>query len=178
MGKGSTFEVILPSKPPDLESTGEPETRLSLDVDSNLRSISEAVSPLSGVRALVVDDDQDSREMLNAALMAYGGEVRTCASSSEALKTLEEWMPDVLVSDIGMPNEDGYSLIERIRKPPSNRGGNIPALALTGYATLDDHKQALAAGYQMHMAKPIELRKLAATVTSLIDGNRSARARS
>jgi len=171
VGKGSTFEVILPSKPPDLEPADEPETRLNLDVNSSLRSISETVSPLAGVHVLVVDDDRDSREMLNAALTAFGSEVRTCASSEEALKSLEEWQPDVLVSDIGMPNADGYSLIQQVRALPTDRGGNIPALALTGYAILDDHKRALSAGYQMHMAKPIELRKLAATVTMLVDRN-------
>jgi two-component system CheB/CheR fusion protein len=178
VGKGSTFEVILLSKPPDLEPADEPETRLNLDVDSNVPSMSEHVSPLAGKRVLVVDDDRDSREMLNAALMAFGSEVRTCASSEEALKTLEGWQPDVLVSDIGMPRADGYSLIQQVRALPTDRGGRIPALALTGYATLDDHKRALAAGYQMHMAKPVELSKLAATVTMLIDRNRSAQSRS
>jgi two-component system CheB/CheR fusion protein len=173
LGKGSTFEVILPLKPPELEPAVEPETRLNLDVDSNVRSISERVSPLADVRVLVVDDDRDSLEMLNAALTAFGGEVRTCPSSEEALKTLQEWRPDVIVSDIGMPNADGYSLIQKVRALPSNRGGNIPALALTGYATLEDHKRALSAGYQMHISKPVELSKLAATVTMLIDRNRS-----
>jgi len=178
LGKGSTFEVILPLKPPDLEPAVEPETRLNLDVDSNVRSISERVSPLADVRVLVVDDDRDSLEMLNAALTAFGSEVKTCASSEEALKTLQEWQPDVLVSDIGMPSADGYSLIQQIRALRPNRRGNIPALALTGYATLDDHKRALSAGYQMHMAKPVELSKLAAAVTMLIDRNGSAQGRS
>jgi two-component system CheB/CheR fusion protein len=166
-GKGSTFEVILPPDPPSFESSGEPETRLDL-FETDQQSIPEGARPLDGARILVVDDDPDSREMLNAALTAYGGEVKTCKSSAEALKTVQEWMPDFLVSDIGMPGEDGYTLIKHIRELPADRGGNIPALALTGYATLDDHHRALTAGYQMHMAKPVELGRLAVIATRLL----------
>jgi two-component system CheB/CheR fusion protein len=173
-GKGSTFEVILPPKPPANETIDEPETGLNLG-DTDLQSTPEGARPLEGARVLVVDDDPDSREMLNAALTAYGGEVRTCASSREALTTLKEWLPDFLVSDIGMPGEDGYNLIQHIRELPVERGGNIPALALTGYATLDDHHRALAAGYQMHMAKPVELGRLAAIATRLVERSRASR---
>jgi CheY-like chemotaxis protein len=166
-GKGSTFEVILPPEPPAFESSGEPETRLDLFA-TDQQSIPGGARPLEGARMLVVDDDPDSREMLKSALTAYGGEVRTCGSSAEALKTVQAWMPDFLVSDIGMPDEDGYTLIKHIRELPAERGGNIPALALTGYATLDDHHRALAAGYQMHMAKPVELGRLAVVATRLL----------
>lgn len=167
LGKGSTFEVILPPEPPSFESGNEPETRLDF-FGTDQQTIPEGSRPLEGARLLVIDDDPDSREMLNAALTAYGGEVRTCKSSAEALKTVQEWMPDLLVSDIGMPGDDGYTLIKHIRELPADRGGSIPALALTGYATLEDHHRALAAGYQMHLAKPAELRRLAVIVTRLL----------
>src|ERR1041384_1835890 len=168
VGKGATFKVMFPSKP-EVDSATETDTRLESVGEADLASITNNTRPLDGVQLLVVDDDADSREMLNAALSAYGGEVRTCASSAQALKTLEEWLPDILVSDIGMPGEDGYALIRQIRKLPPERGGKTPALALTGYATLDDHKRTLAAGYQMHMAKPIEMGKLVAVLATLLE---------
>lgn len=173
-GKGSTFEVMLPPKPPASESIDEAETGLNLD-DGDLQSIPEGARPLEGARVLVVDDDSDSREMLNAALTAYGAEVRTCASSREALTTLKKWLPDFLLSDIGMPGEDGYNLIQHIRELPVELGGNIPALALTGYATLGDHHRALEAGYQMHLAKPVELGRLAAMAARLLERSRAPR---
>jgi|GEM_PF-4407259 len=173
-GKGSTFEVMLPPKPPASESIDEAETGLNLD-DGDLQSIPEGARPLEGARVLVVDDDSDSREMLNAALTAYGAEVRTCASSREALTTLKKWLPDFLLSDIGMPGEDGYNLIQHIRELPLELGGNIPALALTGYATLGDHHRALEAGYQMHLAKPVELGRLAAMAARLLERSRAPR---
>jgi CheY-like chemotaxis protein len=118
---------------------------------------------LTGLRVLVVDDAADARKMISAVLSQWGAEVRTSASTSEALEALEHWRPDVLVSDIGMPGEDGYALIHKVRE----RCKGIPAAALTAYAREDDRKRALAAGYQIHVAKPVGPAELVATVADL-----------
>jgi CheY-like chemotaxis protein len=118
----------------------------------------------------VVDDEPDARDLLNEMLTNYGAEVKTCASAAEALRILDEWRPDALVSDIGMPGEDGYELLRKIRAREPERGGRIPALALTAYARAEDTRRALAAGYQMHIPKPVELGRLAAAIASLAGG--------
>jgi CheY-like chemotaxis protein len=117
---------------------------------------------------LLVDDEPDARELLGLILMSYEAEVRHCASAAEALQTLDEWRPDVLVSDIGMPGEDGYELMRKVRAREPERGGLLPALALTAYARADDAKRALEAGYQAHVAKPVEPGELAMAVASLV----------
>ncbi|MGH9901801.1 MAG: response regulator, partial [Pyrinomonadaceae bacterium] len=122
---------------------------------------------LKGLRVLVVEDELDARELLNLALTQGGAEVRAAASVADALEMLDEWMPDVLVSDIGMPVEDGYDLIGQVRAREPERGGLLPALALTGYASTEDAKRARAAGFQMHMSKPIGLAELIAVVANL-----------
>jgi CheY-like chemotaxis protein len=121
---------------------------------------------------LVVDDEPDTREMLKAGLGQCGAEVTTVASASEALSEMGKSPPDVLVSDIGMPDEDGYELIRKVRTLPAVRGGSVPAIALTAYARTEDRLHALRAGYQMHVTKPVELTELAAVVASL--ANRGA----
>jgi CheY-like chemotaxis protein len=119
---------------------------------------------------LAVDDEPDARDLLSKMLTNYGAEVKTCASAAEALRTLGEWRPDALVSDIGMPGEDGYELLGKIRAREPERGGRIPAVALTAYAHAEDERRALAAGYQMHIPKPVEPGRLAAAVASLTEG--------
>jgi PAS domain S-box-containing protein len=119
---------------------------------------------LDGVRILVVDDEYDTREVLSAMLNRYGAEVRTAASAAEAIQKLVDWRPDVLVSDIGMPMEDGYELIGKIRGLPPERGGETPAIALTAYAGNQDRQRALSAGFQRHLAKPVEPTELAREV--------------
>jgi CheY-like chemotaxis protein len=126
---------------------------------------------LSGIRVLVVDDEPDTCEVLKIMIEQYGGEVKTCASSAEALETLTHWQPDVLISDIEMPGEDGYNLIEKVRSLEPEQGGNVPALALTAYARVDDRLRALSAGYQMHLAKPAEPVELTTVITSLAARN-------
>ena len=110
---------------------------------------------LEGLRIVVVDDETDSRELVRAILMRCGGEVNCCDSAAAAMKAIKEWKPDLLVSDIGMPNEDGYSLIQKVRKLRSKRA-KLPAVALTAYATKEDKARALETGFQMHVTKPIE----------------------
>ena len=111
---------------------------------------------LEGVRILVVDDEEDSRDLVSAILTRCGGKVKSCKSAAEALKTFRAWKPDILVSDIGMPIEDGYTLIQKLRKQRLKLAREIPAIALTAYATDDDRARVLSAGFQVHIAKPIE----------------------
>jgi CheY-like chemotaxis protein len=120
-----------------------------------------------GLRVLVVDDEADARELLTAALGQYGVEVRAAVSAAEGLAILKEWKPDVIISDIGLPDEDGYMFIRRVRALEQEDGGNIPAAALTAYARLEDRLRALSAGYQSHVPKPVDPAELAAVVASL-----------
>ncbi len=122
---------------------------------------------LAGLGVLVVDDEADARELLTAVLTSYGAAVRTAASVEDGLRLLRQQIPDVLVSDIGLPNEDGYALIRRVRALAEDEGGNVPAAALTAYASAEDHRRALSAGFQVHVTKPIEPADLALLVASL-----------
>jgi signal transduction histidine kinase/ActR/RegA family two-component response regulator len=126
----------------------------------------ESPAILDGVRVLVVEDDDDTREMLAVSLGASGAAVDSAASADEALQLLRERGVDVVVSDIGMPRIDGYALIRRIRQLP-DPVGRVPAIALTAYARPEDRQQAIDAGYQVHLSKPVELASLQASVASL-----------
>src|SRR6266446_5543848 len=119
------------------------------------------IAPISlrGLRILVVDDDADAREMLGVMLGNYGAEVTVARSVDEALDLISRQAPDILVSDIGLPSEDGYALIRRIRGSPET--ARLPALALTAYATVADHRRALEAGFQRHVSKPVDPAELA-----------------
>ena len=123
---------------------------------------------LDGLRVLVVDDEADTRELLSVMLKQYGADVKAVSSAGEALLSLEQLKPDVLVSDIGMPFEDGYSLIRRIRALEAQHGGQVPAVALTAYARESDRSLALKAGFQLHVSKPVEPTDLAAAVAKLV----------
>src|SRR5262249_49808214 len=107
------------------------------------------------------------RELVTAMLEDSGVQVKAAASANEALQTIAEWKPDVLVSDIGMPVDDGYALIRKVRALPPEQGGKVPAAALTGYAGRTDYLKALSAGYQSHIKKPVDLDELIAVVASL-----------
>ncbi len=157
-GQGATFTVWLP-----LMAT-QP------DINSDDRQYDDAPD-LSGIRILVVDDEVDMREFLAFMLEDYGAQVTVVASASEALAALARVKPDVLLSDIGMPEVDGYMLIRQIRAMTPEQGGEIPAIALTAYAGESDQHQALFVGFQRHVAKPVEPAKLAAVIASLAAGN-------
>ncbi|HKG58288.1 MAG TPA: PAS domain S-box protein [Pyrinomonadaceae bacterium] len=124
-------------------------------------------SSLQGLRVLVVDDEIDARTLLTMMLERCGAQVVAVGSSREGLESIENWLPDVLIADIGMPVEDGYGLIRKIRKLPKKKGGHTPALALTAYARTEDRVRALSEGYQVHLAKPVDRYELAAVVASL-----------
>jgi CheY-like chemotaxis protein len=121
---------------------------------------------LQGLQVLVVDDDDDARHLLCMILQACGCAVRSASSAAMAMTQLQQQAPDVLVSDIGMPEEDGYSLMERIRKLPTPQGV-VPAIALTAYTRAEEQQRVLAVGYHMHMAKPVEPARLVAAIASL-----------
>ncbi|PSB44286.1 histidine kinase, partial [Cyanosarcina cf. burmensis CCALA 770] len=122
---------------------------------------------LNGLRVLVVDDEADTRQWITVVLEESGAEAIVVGSVGEALEVIEQQRPDVLISDIGMPGEDGYALIRKIRELEPQMGGTIPAVALTGYAREEDYTKALAEGFQLHVAKPIRAAELVAVVTSL-----------
>ena len=122
---------------------------------------------LDGLKILVVDDEKDTRELLRAGLSQCGAKVILADSAGEAFEAMSADLPDVLISDIGMPVEDGYEVIRRLRALPPEQGGKIPAIALTAYARVEDRMHALKAGYQMHVPKPVELAELAAVVASV-----------
>jgi CheY-like chemotaxis protein/nitrogen-specific signal transduction histidine kinase len=166
IGQGTTFTVTLPAmiipQPP-----GDPEPLNSI-VETKPRV--EASPTLEGLQILVVDDEADALELLSTILQNNGAEVIAVASVKQALTILEtatDRSPDVLVSDIGMPDEDGYSLIRKLRQLEAQRGGKLPAIALTAYAASDDRRQALLAGFQMHLTKPVDAAELVAVVASL-----------
>ncbi|HZG53651.1 MAG TPA: ATP-binding protein [Pyrinomonadaceae bacterium] len=123
---------------------------------------------LDNLRVLIVDDEEDTRDLLRAVLQQCGSEVVTAGSASEALEAFEKSKPDVLISDIGMPEEDGYTLISKVRALSVARGGKVPAIALTAYARTGDRVRALMAGFQVHLPKPIEPVELVAVVASLV----------
>jgi len=123
---------------------------------------------LKGLRVLVVDDEEDARELLTTALTQSGAEVRTAATVRAALDILDQWKPNVLVSDIGMPGQDGYDLIKTVRALEPEKGGTIPAVALTGYASAEDAARTRLAGYETHMAKPVAPSDLVVAVASLV----------
>src|SRR5262249_1071772 len=143
-GRGATFTVTLPLLPVEKAV----ENRTPGDEPHLLR--------LRGLKVLVVDDERDTCETVGTVLARAGAEVRTCLSAREALTAMDDWVPDLLVSDIRMPEEDGYSLIRKVRARETEAGGRMVAVALTAYGGKEDRKKALSAGFQVHVGKPIE----------------------
>jgi signal transduction histidine kinase/DNA-binding response OmpR family regulator len=162
VGKGATFVVELP--------TGSMHESVPVHVDETFSSVDpkfECPPELAGLKVLVVDDDQDARELVALILRRCGAEPTTASSPDDAMAAFERVRPSVLISDIGMPGEDGYAFIRRVRALPGSEGGQIPAAVLTAYARAEDRRQALNAGYQIHVTKPVEPAELVAIVASL-----------
>lgn len=164
-GLGATFIVILP-----LMEASKVQLQTPRFEPNDLPAFHTVSIPhlpsLDGLRLLVVDDEVDFRELVITMLGHYGANVKAAASASEALVDLESWKPDVLVADIGMRDEDGYGLIRKVRMLTAERGGSIPAIALTAYTRDEDRLRALSAGYHIHLAKPITGPQLAAAVAN------------
>ena len=163
-GKGATFTITLPfvaviSNQKEDESVHPTQSEEILSF--------EGLPSLQGLKVLVVDDEADTRELLGEVLKECGSEVIVARSAAEALAALEQHKPDILISDLGMPDEDGYSLIEKIRALPAERGGGIPAAALTAYARAEDRMRVLRSGFQFHLPKPVDSAELVTVVASL-----------
>ena len=174
-GQGATFVVSLPlfqDADPSVQTInlqGDKPSAASVE-----RSLKSAL--LDGLRVVVVDDEADFRELVTEMLKRSGAVVKAASSAAEALRYVEDWKPDVLVADIGMREEDGYSMIRKVRELPADRGGGTPALALTAYTRTEDRQRALAAGYQEHLGKPVTASELAMTLTNLTGSTNPTRA--
>jgi PAS domain S-box-containing protein len=167
LGFGSTFTVSLPLSAVHSEPPQEETQRQHPQSGSTPLPIPVHALNLDGVKVLVVDDEPDARSLICRLLADQKAVVSTASSVNGAMEQMEACVPDVLVSDIGMPGEDGYSLIRRVRALPSDKGGNVPAIALTAYARSEDRMRAIMAGFQMHIAKPAEAAELLAMIASL-----------
>jgi signal transduction histidine kinase/ActR/RegA family two-component response regulator len=158
LGQGTSFSATFPLLAVKLEPASSAH---------RFKVASECSSELNGLRVMVVDDEPDARHIISALIERTGAEVKACQSAREALEIFEQFRPDVLMSDIAMPGEDGYSLINKVRSLPAERGGHVAAAAFTAYAREEDRKRALAAGYQMHIAKPISSTQLVEMIAQL-----------
>jgi signal transduction histidine kinase len=161
-GKGALFTVTLPAS-----AMLQPPTDASEAPQDGESTASTNDNRLDGVRLLVVDDDEDSRDFIACILAEQGAVVVVASCAGEALDLLETTRPDVLLSDIGMPRVDGYALLRRVREMPPARGGETPAVALTAYARAVDGERALAAGFQAHLVKPVDQDRLLQIVADL-----------
>ncbi|HEV2903502.1 MAG TPA: ATP-binding protein, partial [Pyrinomonadaceae bacterium] len=161
-GLGTTFTIAVPAA-----NSGSVAEKHSATSEKQELAHLEAAQQLHGVKVLVVDDEPDSRDLLMTIFSRCGSDVRCSDSAAKAMQEFDEWNPELLVSDIGMPNEDGYSLIRRVRELKSNCA-QIPAVALTAYATDEDRLNALSAGFQIHVAKPIEPESFVTSVAAVL----------
>jgi CheY-like chemotaxis protein/anti-sigma regulatory factor (Ser/Thr protein kinase) len=162
-GQGATFVVKLPIALARLDDAASPRVHPTARV-----LMPVYVGPaLEGLRVLVVDDEMDALDLAAAILTAARAEVRTSQSVAEALVVCREWRPDVLISDIEMPGEDGLALIRQVRAMDPQQGGKVPAVALTAYGRVEDRLRTLSAGFSMHVPKPVDPAELTIVVASL-----------
>jgi CheY-like chemotaxis protein len=160
--RGTTFTVELPM-------AVTPEVVLyEAPPESEEHPLRERFSELKDLRVLVVDDEPDTRLLLATIIESCGASVKSADSASEAFALMEKFKPDLLISDIAMPIEDGYSLIRRVRELSPDKGGKIQAIALTAYAREEDRLQAFNAGFQMHLSKPVEPDELLEAIKELV----------
>jgi len=161
-GRGATLIVELPLPADEVRTAPKPAAGYR-----RLESAPSRLINLAGRRILVVDDEADARDLLAQILNRAGAEVTVVASADEALAMLRSWRPDVLLSDIGMPGDDGYVLIRKVRALGAEEGGHVRALALTAYARSEDRALALEAGFHAHIAKPVDPLELTALLAGL-----------
>lgn len=162
-GQGATFIVRLPLA---IAEIADPTPRVHPTAQGERTLVADGAR-LEGLRILVVDDDPDALDLVTAILTGAGAVARTALSSPEALRVIEQWRPDVLVSDIEMPGEDGYTLIRQIRARSIEDGGKTPAIALTAYGRAQDRMLSLTAGYNMHVPKPVDPGELTTIIASV-----------
>jgi signal transduction histidine kinase/ActR/RegA family two-component response regulator len=168
--QGATFVVKLPIS----IAQSRPQADGAVHPTTPSDQPSPTAAHLDGLEVLVVDDDPDALELATAILTSAGARVRACGSAREALDVLTEWRPHVLVSDIEMPEEDGYTLIRKVRELPADQGGDTPAIALSAYGRMQDRVRSLTAGYNMHVPKPVDPGELTTIIASV--AGRSVRA--
>jgi len=164
-GQGSTFTVDLPLLPVRREAAESGAARVH--PAARVSAVLDCSPELEGLHILLVDDEADSRELLNTVIGSCGARVKTANSAAEAFEIIQSEPFDVIISDIGMPEEDGFELINKIRGLPVEKGGNVPAIALTAYARIEDRIKALRSGFQMHVSKPVEPSELIVVVANL-----------
>ncbi|HVJ16759.1 MAG TPA: response regulator, partial [Polyangiaceae bacterium] len=162
IGQGATFTIMLPLRPVIPATSGR---RRKIPGDAALPE--RAVIELNGIKVLIVDDEPDARDLVASVLAEAGAEVKTAPSAGEGFDAFQHLQPDVLVSDIGMPDEDGYSFMRRIRALPTAEGGRVGSLALTAFAREEDRMKAISAGYTSHLGKPASPDALASAVANL-----------
>ncbi|HWP44026.1 MAG TPA: PAS domain S-box protein, partial [Blastocatellia bacterium] len=165
-GKGASFTVRLPLAAERV--TGALPALPAEGASREVKSIIPESRLLHGLRILAVDDEPDTRGMVKGVLEQYGADVMTAASVRDAFDAVPGFRPDVLVCDIGMPEEDGYSFIHKVRELQPEQGGNTPAIALTGYVRVEERARALEAGFQMFVPKPVEADELASMIANLV----------
>ena len=168
--QGATFTVQLPLRGVQTAEALLPDsTKQAHPAAANGNNTDLASLPsLDGLNILAVDDQPDTLDMIATVLAQRGATVKTASSAREALIKLQVWLPDILIADIGMPGEDGFSLIRKIRKLPDAEGGKVPAVALTAFARVEDRLKTLSSGFQMHVPKPVEPAELIVIVASLV----------
>ncbi|NTU80474.1 MAG: PAS domain-containing protein, partial [Chloroflexales bacterium] len=162
VGQGATFTVRLP-----LVAEGEVSALATAPSRAAATTDGEPF-PLAGLRVVVVDDQPAILELLGEILTSEGASIRACTTAAEALALVRAWRPDVLVSDIAMPQADGYWLIQQVRALGPAEGGLVPAVALTAYVRLEDRLQVLAAGFQQYVSKPVDPTELRAVILGLV----------
>jgi PAS domain S-box-containing protein len=164
LGQGATFTITLPVIPVRMAA---PDGKR--EAEHGRATPSKNLPSIRGGRVLLVDDNADGRELVEEMLDQGGAETRTASSAAEALAILDGWRPDALISDIGMPGEDGYALIEKLRSRERERGERLlPAIALTAYVRAEDRLRTLSAGYQAHVSKPVDMAELLTVIASLL----------
>jgi CheY-like chemotaxis protein len=163
-GTGATFSITLPIR----ALVPEPAHARSVPAPLALEKTTPAsMEMLGGLRVLIVDDEPDALDLLSTVLVQAGAEVQAASSVEQAVETLQAFRPQLLISDIGMPGEDGYSLVRRVRALSPGEGGAIPSIALTAYTRSEDRAKALAAGFTTHIGKPVTPVDLLAAVANL-----------
>jgi len=165
--QGATFIIRLPLMAIHMKASGE--ERINPMVSDEVALHFQPSATLEGVKVLIVDDEPESLLLLSTVLTQCGAYVKTALSAEEGFREVQAWRPDVIVSDIGMPGEDGYSFMKRVKTWMREAGAWIPAVALTAYARAEDRVKALASGYQIHVPKPVEPAELITVIASLFE---------
>ena len=176
-GCGATFQLFLPVLEDQnrsecaissTRSASNPSNQNIAEHRANREQVRSRQTLLLGCKVLGIDDQSDAHVIVRSALSACGAQIKMAASAHEAMQLVQSWLPDIIVSDVGMPDMDGYELMRRIRQLPPENGGLIPSIALTGYSRAEERERALAAGFQTFLSKPIDTQLLAQTIADLL----------